>query len=286
MVAPAVCREAKPIQFLHLHRKPVQAVGQAGKVLGLQLGLCRYELLLLQAVLGKFIRGIYLPGAQIDAGSLYGGAVVIDDNPAGTAIHSRCDGRGISTSDLRHATTGCAHRGTVLGQPEEEEIGSKDATDIGIEKLRPSRAAGGGRSEKLLRERRGRFHGAPREPERVLPRSGIGGTRPAKTDCSTRGIVEVKIADSGLMEVECGAAGGALADSGPRQQRHRGGVGFDKNGGSAVIGADDEGCAVGDIDNRSAHDTGTCASACYHERCEGTCRGVDLIEASVRASDH
>ena len=45
----------------------------------------------------------------------------------------------------------------------------------------------------------------------------------------------------------------------------RGGVGFDKNGGSAVVGADDEGCAVSDIDNRRAQDTGP-GSAPNHER--------------------
>ena len=42
----------------------------------------------------------------------------------------------------RHATVGCARPGTVLGQPEEKEIGPA-GTDIGIEELRPSRAAGG-----------------------------------------------------------------------------------------------------------------------------------------------
>ena len=157
-------------------------------------------MLLLQAVLGKFIRGIYIPGAQIDAGSLGGRAVIIDHNPGGTTVHGRSDGRGISTSDLRNTTTGRAHRGTVLAQAEEEEIGSKDA-DIGVEKLRPSGAAGGGGSKKLLGERRRRFHGSPGEPEGVLPGSGIGDARPAKTDYSIRWIVEVKVAESGLMEV-------------------------------------------------------------------------------------
>ena len=96
----------------------------------------------MQAVLGKFISGIYLQGGQIDAGSLCGGTVVIDYEPARTAVQGRCDRRGIRASDLRDATSGCARSCTVLGQPEEEEIGS--SADIGIEKLTPSRAAGVG----------------------------------------------------------------------------------------------------------------------------------------------
>ena len=135
-------------QLIHPRRKLRPQAGQESPQPA--IWLLRSELILLQAVLGKFIRGIYLLGAQIDAVSLSGGAVVIDDDPAGTAVNSRRDGRGIGTGDLCHTTADCAHRGTVLAQPEEEEIGSKDATDIGIEKLRPSRAAGGGGSEELL----------------------------------------------------------------------------------------------------------------------------------------
>ena len=145
MVAPARLQERQgTIQFLQLHRKRVQAVGWLVK--SSASWSLRSELLLFQAVLSKFVRGIYLHGAQIDAGSLCGAAVVIDHNPAGTAVHGRCGGRGISISDLRHTTTGWTRHGTVLGEPEEEEIGSEG----GIEKLRPSRAAGGGGSEKLL----------------------------------------------------------------------------------------------------------------------------------------
>ena len=128
--------------------KPVTGRRQAGRVLSLQPGLLRSELLLLQAVLGKFICCIYALGGEIDAGSLRGAAVVIDDNPTGTVGHgSREHRRGISIGDLGHTTTRSARCGTVRGQPEEEVISS--AGDIRIEKLRPSGAAGSGGSEKL-----------------------------------------------------------------------------------------------------------------------------------------
>jgi hypothetical protein len=103
------------------------------------LALCRLPLI--QAALGKFVRGLQVLGGEIDAGSLRGRAVVIGNNPTGATPHSRRDHRCITVGDPRHTTTGCAHRGTVLGQPEEEEIGSKGGTDIGIKKLRPCRAA-------------------------------------------------------------------------------------------------------------------------------------------------
>ena len=138
------------IQFLQLHRKRVQAVGWLVKSSACKRVSPRSELLLLQAVLSKFIRGIYPLGSQIDAGSLRGGAVVIGDDPTGAAGHSRREHRrGISVGDFRQTTTGSARRGTVPGQPEEEVISSKD-TDIGIKKLCQSRALGCGGSEKLL----------------------------------------------------------------------------------------------------------------------------------------
>src|ERR1700674_1311425 len=105
------------------------------------------------------------------------------------------------------------------------------------------------------------MHGAPGEPEGVLPRNGIGGTCPAKADDSTRGSDVVVVAESGITEGERGAAMGTQADSALRQLSHRGGIGFDKNGGRAIIGADDEGCAVGDIDYRRGHDTGARAAS-------------------------
>src|SRR6266852_1354564 len=105
------------------------------------------------------------------------------------------------------------------------------------------------------------MHGGPGEPEGVLPGDGIGGACPANTDHSIRGIVVVKVAEIGGMDIERGAASGTEADAGLRYLKHTAGIGFDKNGGSAIIGADDEGCAVGDIHNRWGDDTGACAGS-------------------------
>src|SRR5216684_7832861 len=99
------------------------------------------------------------------------------------------------------------------------------------------------------------MHGAPGELEGVLPGSGIGGACPANPYYATRGSDVVVVAEIGIMDVECGAAGGTLADSALRHLKHTVGIGFDKNGGSAIIGADDEGCSVGDIDKRRGDDT-------------------------------
>src|ERR1035437_2637042 len=112
---------------------------------------------LLQVVLGKFIRGTYILGGQIDAGSLgviggvggVGGVgVVVDDDATGPAVHSRGGDPGIP-SGLRHTTASLQRRGTVLGQAEEKEIGSTN-TDIGVKEFRPSRTAGSCGREKLL----------------------------------------------------------------------------------------------------------------------------------------
>src|ERR1035437_752925 len=109
---------------------------------------------LLQVVLGKFIRGTYILGGQIDAGSLRviggvgGVGVVVDDVAPGPAVHSRGGDPGIP-SGLRHTTASLQRRGTVLGQAEEKEIGSTN-TDIGVKEFRPSRTAGSCGREKLL----------------------------------------------------------------------------------------------------------------------------------------
>src|ERR1035437_7043770 len=103
---------------------------------------------LIQPFLGKFIRGTYILGGQIDAGSPQGGAVVVDDDATGPAVHSRGGDPGIP-SGLRHTTASLQRRGTVLGQAEEKEIGSTN-TDIGVKEFRPSRTAGSCGSEKLL----------------------------------------------------------------------------------------------------------------------------------------
>src|ERR1700693_4073951 len=100
------------------------------------------------------------------------------------------------------------------------------------------------------------MHGVPGEPEGILPRNTSEGICPADPDYSRRGIVVVIVAESGLMDVERGAAGGTFADATLRLLKHTGGIDFDKNGGSAVIGVDHEGSAVGDVDNRRGHDTG------------------------------
>ena len=141
--SPARLQEGQGIiQFLQLHRKRVQAEARLLKSSAASWSL-RLELLLKQAVLSKFIRGIYPLGGEIDAGSLRGAAVVIDANPTGAVGHGRREHRrGVIISDLRHTTTGSARCGTVRGQSEEEVISS--ATDIRIEKLRQSGAAGGG----------------------------------------------------------------------------------------------------------------------------------------------
>ena len=95
---------------------------------------------LLQVVLGKFIRGTYILGGQIDAGSPQGGAVVVDDDATGPAVHSRGGDPGIP-SRLRHTTAGLPRPGAVLGQAEIKEIGSTN-TDIRVKEFRPSRTAG------------------------------------------------------------------------------------------------------------------------------------------------
>src|SRR6202030_4203189 len=219
-------------------------------------------MLLIQAVLSKFIRDIYLLGAQIDAGRLCGGAVVVDHNRAGTAVHCHRSGRGISTSDLRHTSTTCARRGTVLGQPEEKEI----SPEGGIEELRPFRAAGACRGSwnrrKRLLDRSNRFQGMTYEPEGVLPRRGIGGAGSAKMDQSSRSIIVVIVVESGLMKSDRGTSGsgGTPADPGCRQHGQTTRIDLLKNSGRTVIGGDHEGCAVGDIENRRSHDT--LAEAC------------------------
>src|SRR5450759_1408981 len=94
---------------------------------------------LLQAVLGKFIRGTHILGGQIDAGSLRviaGVGVVVDDDATGPAVHSHCGGCGIP-SGLRHTTAGLPRPGAVLGQAEEKEIGST-TTDIGVKEFTTS----------------------------------------------------------------------------------------------------------------------------------------------------
>src|SRR6266853_1893133 len=111
------------------------------------------------------------------------------------------------------------------------------------------------------------MHGAPGEPEGVLPGSIIGDARPAKTDYPTCGSDVIVVAESGLIEVDRGAAGATLADAGLRQLSHRGGIDFDENGCGAIIAADDEGCAVGDIDNRRGQDTLADGACSNRERC-------------------
>src|SRR5208282_5391131 len=226
------------------------------------------RLVLFQAALGQFIRFLVRLGCEIDAGRLRSGAVVIDDNSSGPAIYlHRCQGRGTTIdSEFLHATTRRGRRGTVLAQTEEEEIGSSGA-DIGIEELRPSRAPGGSRvsykSRDCLCDRRGRLHGAPGEREGVLPGCRIGRAGSTKMDQSSRGIVVVIVVESGLVKVDRGGSEGAYADCGFRQQSQCTGIGFENNGagreasgaGGAAIGADYEGCAVGDIDNRRGQDS-------------------------------
>src|SRR6266436_1708146 len=98
------------------------------------------------------------------------------------------------------------------------------------------------------------MHDAPGELEGVLPGSGISRACPANPDYAIRGSGVVVVAEIGIMDVECGAAGGSQADLALRYQKHTIGIGFDKNGGGAIIGADHEGCAVGDIDKRRGQD--------------------------------
>src|SRR5437899_1460495 len=121
------------------------------------------------------------------------------------------------------------------------------------------------------------MHGAPSKGEGVLPGSGIGGACPANPDYSTRGSDVVVVAEIGIMDVERGAAGGALADSALLQQSVRGGVNFDKNGGSAIIGADDEGCSIGDIDKRRGDDTVAGSASTNGKRRQHACRSIDLV---------
>ena len=82
------------------------------------------------------------------------------------------------------------------------------------------------------------------------------------------GSIVVIVAEGGLVRSDRGTArsGGTPADSALRQHSQSAGIDFDKNGGSAVIGGDHEGCAVSDIDNRRAHDTVAGAVASNRKR--------------------
>ena len=193
--------------------------------------------LLLQAVLGQFIRRTGRPGGEIDAGRLRSGTVVINDNSSGPAIYIHRLGIGVPPlmASSSRQPPGRARRGTVLVQPEEEVIGPSRA-DIGIEELRPSRAAGGGshgNRRELLLDRSGRVQNGLRaghgEPEGVLPGGGIAGPGSAKMDQSGRGIVVVIVVESGLVKVDRGTSRRALADVGCRQHTHSSGIDFDKD---------------------------------------------------------
>jgi len=59
---------------------------------------------------------------------------------------------------------------------------------------------------------KGCVHGAAAKSEYVLPWGGIGCAGSADTDNSSGGIVVVIVAESGLIDLELGAAGGAEAD--------------------------------------------------------------------------
>src|ERR1019366_6515832 len=90
--------------------------------------------------------------------------------------------------------------------------------------------------------------------------------RSAKTNQSSRRIVDVIVVQGGIVEVEDGSTGGAQANRGPRHLSHSVGIGLDKNGGKATggaagaIGADDQDCTAGAIHNRRGHDTGASTS--------------------------
>src|SRR5271156_1111763 len=107
----------------------------------------------MQAVLGILICRVAGRGSKIDAGSLRCRTVVVDDNPTGTVDDSRrCCALAVTGGatvgvERHHTAVGCATRRpiAVLGKSEEKEIAAS-GRDIGIEELRPPRAAGGGGS--------------------------------------------------------------------------------------------------------------------------------------------
>src|SRR5271156_5005795 len=106
---------------------------------------------------------------------------------------------------------------------------------------------------------RGPVHDVPTgESEDILPGCVIGGAGSAKADYSSRRIVVVIVAESGLVKVEDGVrsrgAGGAFAQGGYRQRGHRAqirSIGFDKNCGKRRWGSGDEGAIATDHEGRA-----------------------------------
>ena len=179
------------------------------------------------------------------------------------------------------------HRSAILGQPEEEEIGAARA-NVRVEELGPSRTACSRGSEQLLGENWSSVQGAPGKAEGVLPRGNIASaTGAAEPDHASTWIIEVGVAEGGLVESNRCARLGRDSETGSGDFRHGGCVHLDQHTRSAVVGADGEGCAIGNIDDRRRKNAGVRASAASDDqRPDRAGRRVDGIEGAVLAPDH